>query len=418
MTSNEQQAGRTLDRRDVLAGASAAAVALAMPRIGRAQSRDVTIGGLLPLTGPSAGFGQVSWEGLQLACEMVNEKGGIAALGGAKLRAVVADTESKPEVAASQAEQLIRRNASVVIGCNQSAASIVASQVAERSSVPFVCAYDFDPTITARGFKYTFRCSPLVSNFASDIITFLRELGEKAGDPVRRVGFLSESSIGGQGANKLGAEAARKAGFEVVDVSTYNAGATQNFAPHIAKLKGLNAEAVIGHNRVSEGIAIVRTMKELGFNPKFIGGILGAPNTREFTEVLGDDANFIYATDAWSTTLNVEGLKDVADRTLKQFGKPMDPSHATMISNVAVIWDALERAKSSDPKALRNAIAATELTIGERGYFLLRGVKFTASGDNERAGSLMVMCKDKRAVAVWPAEVAHTQPVYPKPRWR
>jgi branched-chain amino acid transport system substrate-binding protein len=404
-------------RRQVLAGGGALTLGVAMPWVARAQAKDIVIGGVLPLTGPSAGFGQMTWEGIQLACDMANEKGGVQSMGGAKLTAIVGDTESKPEVAASQAEQLIGRGVSVLIGCNQSAASIVASQVAERSSVPFITAYDFDPTLSSRGFKYFFRASPLVTNFSHDIIAFLKELGDKSGDPVKKIGLLSESSIAGQSANKLANEAATKMGFEVVDVSTYAAGETQNFAPFITKLKSAGAEAVIGHNRVSEGIAIVRTMKELGYNPKFIGGILGAPNTREFMDAMGADADNIYSTDSWSPSLTIPGMKEVADRALARFGKAMDPSTATSFSNVAIIWAASEKAKSADPRLLRDAIAATELDIGERDFFLLRGVKFAANGENERAASLIGMCQNKQAVAVWPAEVATTAAVYPKPAW-
>lgn len=406
-----------LDRRQLLAAGGALAASTAMPYIARAQANEVMIGALLPLTGPSAGFGQVSWEGLRFACEMVNEAGGIKSMNGAKLTPVIGDTESKPEVAAAQAEQLIRRGARVLVGCNQSPATIVASQVAERQSIPFICAYDIDPSLTARGFKYLFRVTPLITNYAEDLMTFMKDLSVQKGQPITKVGLLSENSIAGQGANKLAAAAAEKLGLAVVDASTYTAGTTQNFAPYVTKLRSAGAEGVIGHNRISEGIAIIRTMMELKYNPKFIGGILGAPNTREFMEALGPNSDHIYSTDAWSLTLNIPGMQEVAERNVKQFGKPMDPSTATMFSDVAVITDALERAKTSDPKALRDAIAATELKIGERRFFMLRGVKFGPTGENERAGSLIGMCRDQKAVAVWPPEVAAFPASYPKPNW-
>src|SRR6185437_1576232 len=122
---------------------------IAKPAIVRAAS-DIMLGAALPLTGPSAEFGQTTWRALQFACKLMAEQGGVAAMGGAKILPSVADTQSKPEIAAAQTEQLIQRGASVLIGCNQSASTIVATQVAERSAVPFITAYDIDPTITAR----------------------------------------------------------------------------------------------------------------------------------------------------------------------------------------------------------------------------------------------------------------------------
>jgi len=50
----------------------------------------------------------------------------------------VADTESKPEVAGSQTEKVIQRGCMAITGTNQSAATIVATQIAEREGVPFV----------------------------------------------------------------------------------------------------------------------------------------------------------------------------------------------------------------------------------------------------------------------------------------
>lgn len=415
---NSKGPARGPRRRDVLAGSAAiAAASIGAPYVARAQAKEILIAGILPLTGPSAGFGQGSWNALQLAVEQVNAQGGVKSMGGALLKAQVADTESKPEIAASQAEQMIRRGAVTLIGCNQSAAAIVTSQVAERSSVPFVTAYDIDPAITARGFKYTFRVSPLVNNYADDILTYIKEIGEKKGKPAKKLAILSESSIVGQSANRFAIAAAKKLGFEVVDAATYDVGKTQNFAPYIAKYKGAGVEAIVGHNRVSDGVLIARTMKELSFNPMAIGGILGAPNTQEFVDNLGKDADYILATDSWAPTLDVPGMKELAAMFRQRFGKQMDVSTASIFSDIAVIWDALERAKTADPKALRDAIAATELKSGEKGFFLLKGVKFNAIGDNDRAGGLVSMVKDKTWIPVSPPEIAKGEAVYPKPAW-
>jgi branched-chain amino acid transport system substrate-binding protein len=404
-------------RRQVLQAGGALAASLAFPAIVRSQAKEVTIAGILPLTGPSAAFGQGSWNALQLACEAVNQKGGIKSLGGAQLRAAVADTESKPEVAASQTEQMIRRGASVLIGCNQSAAAIVASQVAERGSVPFMTAYDIDPAITARGFRYTFRLSPLVNSFANDLLAYVKQLGEKNGKPPRRVALLSEGSILGQSANKFATEAAQKLGLQIVDVATYDVGKTQNFTPYIAKYKGENVEVLVGHQRVGDAVLTVRTMKELGYNPAAYGGILGAQASGDYIQNLGKDADNTLSTDAWAPSLDIPGMKEVADLFQKRYGKPMDVSTAAIFSDVAVIVDSLERGKDSSPKALREHMAKTELKLGERGYFLLRGVKFNNIGDNDRASGLVSVIRNGTWVPVAPQEIAKGEASYPKPAW-
>jgi branched-chain amino acid transport system substrate-binding protein len=404
-------------RRRVIKGGAAVAASLGFPAIVRAQAKEVTLAGILPLTGPSAAFGQGSWNALQLACEVTNQRGGIKSMGGAQLRAAVADTESKPEVAASQTEQMIRRGASVLIGCNQSSAAIVASQVAERGNVPFMTAYDIDPAITARGFRYTFRLSPLVNSFANDLLSYIKTLGEKSGRPGRRVALLSEGSILGQSANKFATEAAGKLGFEIVDAATYDVGKTQNFTPYIAKYKGANVDVVVGHQRVGDAVLTVRTMKELSYNPLAYGGILGAQASGEYIQNLGKDADFSLSTDAWAPSLEIAGMKEVADLFQKRYSKPMDVSTAAIFSDVAVIVDALERGKDPAPKALREHIARAELKLGERGYFLLRGVKFNSIGDNDRASGLVSVIRNGTWVPVSPPEIAKGEATYPKPAW-
>ncbi len=408
--------GVPIARRQVLAGGAAVAATIGFPAIVRAAS-DVMVGGALPLTGPSAEFGQTTWRALQFACTLMSEQGGVKAMGGAKLKPVVADTQSKPEIAAAQTEQLIQRGASVLIGCNQSAATIVATQVAERSSVPFLTAYDIDPTITARGFKYTFRCSPLTTNYATDLLACIKEISEKHGKTAKRLGILSENSLTGQGATKYATEAAQTLGYDLADVSSYESGRTQSFAPYITKLKGKGVEVLVGHNRVADGVLIVRTAKELGFNPLAMGGILGAPGTQEYVDLLHEDAENVLATDNWAIDLPIPGMRAAAERFAKEVGTKMDASTAVMTADVAVIWDALERCKSSDPKVLRDAMATTDLKSGERNFFLVGGVKFTPAGDNSRASSLITQVQKGIHVPIWPASIAMAAAIYPKPDW-
>jgi branched-chain amino acid transport system substrate-binding protein len=414
--SRERTSPAGLRRRDVLASGAVLVAGLGLPAIVRAAD-EIAVSAVLPLTGPSAQFGQTSWDSMQLAAELMNEAGGVKSMGGARLKLSIFDTETKPEIAVTQTEQAIQRGASVIMGCNQSAATIVASQVAERNEVPFLTAYDIDPTITARGFKFVFRCSSLTANYSSDILACAKEMREKGTAGATRLGLLSENSVTGQGVNKALIEAAKKFGFEVVNVASYDVGTTQNFAPFIAKMKSDKVEVLIGHNRVSDGIQITRTAKELAFNPAIMGGVLGAPNTREYHETLGRDAENVMGTDSFALSLNVPGLKEVAERVRTQLKRTMDVGVASVVANVGVIWDALERAKSGDRKVLRDAIASTDLKAGERNYFMLRGAKFGPTGDNERAVSIITQIIDGVPVPVWPTEFAQTRAVFPKPGW-
>jgi branched-chain amino acid transport system substrate-binding protein len=403
-------------RREVLLAGAAAAASLGMPSIVRA-AEEILVVCVIPLTGPSAQFGQMSWNSAQLAAELMNAAGGVKSMGGAKIAVAVLDTETKPEIAVTQVEAAIQRGAAAIIGCNQSAATIVASQVAERNEVPFLTAYDIDPTITARGFKYVFRITPLTGNYSTDLLTTAKDLLDKKGGTAKRLGILSENSVTGQGVNKALTAAAQKLGLEIVHTEIYDVGSTQNFASFITKMKSDHVDILVGHNRVSDGIQINRAAKELGYNPSFMGGVLGATNTRDYIETLGKDAENIFGTDSFSSSLNVPGLAAVVERVRDKSNRIMDVGVAAVMADIAVIWDALERSKSAKGKDLRDAIAATDLKSGDRNFFLLRGVKFNDKGDNERAVSIITQIQGGGFVPVWPTEFAKAPAVYPKPDW-
>ena len=155
-----------------------------------ARGADAKVAGLLALTGTNAAWGQKTANAFQLAWEIINQRGGVKALGGAKVAYTMADTESRPEVAGSQMERLLQGGHAAVIGCNQSAASVVVSQIGERARVPFITPTDVDPLITGRGFKYSFRLPPLIDAYAKDLLGFAAEMGKATGSPARKLAVL------------------------------------------------------------------------------------------------------------------------------------------------------------------------------------------------------------------------------------
>ena len=412
-----KMARRHLSRRNVtrLGVAASAATFLAnRPGFG---GDEVRLGAIVALTGPNSAWGQRTWRGFQLACDMVNKSGGLRSLGGARIRSLVGDTESRPEIAASETEKLIRQGVSAIIGTNQSAATIVATQIAERSRVPFITSTDVDPLITGRGFKYVFRTLPLIGSYADDLLGHVRRIAQAAGDNPTRLAILSENSIVGQSSVKAGREVAKRYGFELVEVATYDAAQMQNFASYIAKYKGANIEVLVGHNKPNDAILITRTMKELNFNPKAYGGMLGGHISSEYVNSLGADANNVLCSTSWSGNLKIAGLPEIAEAYHQRYDEAMDSTAAAGVSSLSVLWDALERAGKSDGPSLREAIAATDITTGDRMFLQLRGAKFDERGENVKAGGLIYQIENQHFIIVAPEQYAEAKTVYPKPNW-
>src|SRR5271157_3117963 len=87
-----------------------------------AGEKEIKIGNILPLSGPSASVGIQNQKAIELATEMINKAGGIKSLGGAKLVNIFTDSKGDPTVGVSAAEQLINSDrVSLISGCWNSA---------------------------------------------------------------------------------------------------------------------------------------------------------------------------------------------------------------------------------------------------------------------------------------------------------
>ena len=123
----------TISRRNVLLGATASAALL--PMAARAQTSEVVIGVIYPLSGASAQIGVDAQKAFETAAEIINKNfdydlplargEGLPGLGGAKVRLVFADHQADPQKGRAEAERLItQEKVCAVIGTYQSAVAV------------------------------------------------------------------------------------------------------------------------------------------------------------------------------------------------------------------------------------------------------------------------------------------------------
>ena len=89
-----------------LGAAAAAAGVLHAPAVLRAQGAPVKVGVLHPVSGALSYSGQQGRLGAAMAIEEINAAGGIKALGGAKIEAVLGDAQSTPEGGNAEVEKM------------------------------------------------------------------------------------------------------------------------------------------------------------------------------------------------------------------------------------------------------------------------------------------------------------------------
>jgi len=383
-----------------------------------ADTKEILVGGLLPFTGTNAAWGTRQDNGIRLMINKINREGGIKSLGGAKLKYVTADTESKPEIAQSQAEKLAAQGVKVVLGCNQSSSVITATQVLERKKIPLINANDFDPLITSRGFKYIFRTVPIMRDIANMLLIYAQEMNKEHKTNFRNVGILCEDSVTGDGAAKALAQYTKKIGYNLTDMVLYDATTTKDFTPVLSGFKAKGVDLFVGHNKPADSIQIVRNAKEVGFNPALLGGISGGWIAPEFPVNLGSLTENIIVSAQEDPGDTVGKFKEIKDEYFKLYKEEITSTAIQGVTAMWVLYTSLERAASTDTTAIAISIRKTDIKYGEGYYFQQFGCKFDENGDNLRAGASISQFKGGVRTVVFPDNSGKTKSIWPKPKFQ
>jgi branched-chain amino acid transport system substrate-binding protein len=257
-----------------------ACVALIAGAASAKAQQEVKIGALYPLSGPTAQIGIDAVAAIRTAVEIVNEGAdlpltlaknkGLPGVGGAKVTIIVVDHQGKPEVGQSEAERLItQEKVHAVFGAYFSSVTAASSQAAERAGIPFVNADATQPALTQRGLKYFFRTTPTDETFSELMFDFLKDFGAKSSQKFQSVSIFHEDTAYGTDSAKVQERLAKERGLRVLEKIAYKA-QTTSLTAEVQRLKAANADVLMPSSYTSDTFLLLRTAKDLDYNPKLI----------------------------------------------------------------------------------------------------------------------------------------------------
>ncbi len=388
-----------------------------------AGAKEIKIGNILPLSGPSASVGLQNQWAIELATEKINKAGGIKALGGAKLVNIFTDSKGDPNVGATAAEQLINTDKVVLIsGAWNSAVTKPSTQVAERYGIPYVVPVSVNDAITERGFKYTFRLAAKDSWWARDQFRFLDDMKKATKTELKTIAFVYENGDWGSGMKEQWTKLATQFGYQIVLDEPYPSTAS-DLTPVVMKIKAAKPDVLLLTSNAADAILLTNTMATYKVKAKAIIGSGGGHADPSFRQTTGKNCENMFDVVEWETDLNRPQIPAL-NKEFKALHKfDLAGESVDAFSSVYVIADALERAKSTDPKKLRDALAATNLCVGsgKLGIDILSYdcVTFDQTGQNKNAGIVMVQFRDVNGtmerVTVWPVARKGIKPIFPMP---
>jgi branched-chain amino acid transport system substrate-binding protein len=405
------------------------AVLLATFAAARAQAAEtVKIGILWPLTGNAAAAGQASKAAAEVAADIVNNAhpemaglplaaaAGLPNLGGAKLELVFADHQGNPSVAQSQALRLITQDkVHVLFGAYQSSCTFTATQVAERYGIPFVVGDSAALNITGRGFKWTFRVTPIASDYADTYMRFFADM-RKAGHPVKSIAIVNENTDYGTSVADTVEAAAGKNGIPVAARIPYSANAA-DVSAQVLTLKDKQPEVVIFISYTSDSILYLKTLKALDYLPPMIIGDDTGFSDPSFIPAVGNLAQGALNRSAWDIGKPNSATWHINEMYKAKTGRDLDDTSGRNMQGFLAMAEAINRAGSTDPAKIQAALQATDLKPEQlmMGY---RGVKYDETGQNILAATYIIQLKGKDYVLVWPDQAAAAKLDWPMKGWR
>lgn len=389
------------------------ALLLAAPLVGAPPTRaadDVKIALVVPLSGRWARQGQLKKMGADMAIEEINNQGGIKALGGAKIVLREADAGDSVEKAVSAAQRVLtREKISAGIGSWLSSFTLGVTEVAERLQVPWL-SLSYADNITERGFRYTFQTSPVSSAQAEQALDLVVELGKRNNHPIKKVALVGDNTAATVFFFKpLRDKLLQAKGIELVVDEVWTpplADATSI----VQKLRTAQPDLVFyGATNFPDSVQVLQKVREFGVKTH-IQGVGAWLVTPEYVKTVGKD--LLDNVQTVVAAHPMKGQEQLVKKFVQRTGEPfMTQDPLCTYAHVWLIKEAIEQAKSADPKAIRDALAKIDLSTGPAAASLYPGrIRFDERGRRIGAVPIIVQWQNGEPFTVVPANVA-TRPI-------
>ena len=373
-------------------------------------AEDVKIALVAPLSGRWARQGQLKKMGAEMAIEEINSQGGIKALGGAKIVLREGDAGDSVEKAVSAAQRLLtREKISAGIGSWLSSFTLGVTEVAERLQVPWL-SLSYADSITERGFKYTFQTSPVSSIQAEQALELVTDVARRNNRPIKKAAIVGDNTAATVFFFKpLREKLLAAKGIELVVDEVWTPPLADATAI-VQKLRTTQPDIMFyGGTNFPDSIQVLQKIKEFSVKTP-IQGVGAWLVTPEYVKTVGKELLDNIQTVVAAHPL--KGQEDLVKKFVQRTGEPfMTQDPLCTYAHVWLIKEAIEQAKSADPKAIRDALAKIDLSSGPAtSAFYPARVKFDERGRRVGAAPLIVQWQGGEPFTVVPAAVA-TRPL-------
>jgi len=312
----------------------------------------VKIGHVGPVSGAIAHLGKDNENGARLAIEELNAKG--VRIGGqtVKFELIAEDDAADPKQGTAAAQKLVDSKVNGVIGHLNSGTTIPASKIYNDAGIPQISPSATNPKYTRNGYKTAFRV-------VADDVHLGGTLGRYAVNNLKgkSIAVIDDRTAYGQGVAEEFKKAVTAAKGKLVG-HEFTTDKASDFMAILTKLKAQNPDVIFFGGMDAVAGPMLRQMKSLGINAKFMGG--DGICTSELAKLAGDamaDGQVVCAEAGGVEGQQKKGMEDFNAKFKKRFNADVQVYAPYVYDAVNVMVDAMVRANSADPAKYLPALA-------------------------------------------------------------
>jgi branched-chain amino acid transport system substrate-binding protein len=382
-----------------------------------AEDDTIVLGAAVSITGKYSTNGQNTKDGYDLAVKVINDKGGVKVGDKAyKLKVIYYDDESTPARAAQLTERLIDQDrVQFMLGPYGSGLTKAVAPITEKFKVPMVEANGAARELFTQGYKYLFAVLSTSDYYLRDAVKLAAEKAEAAGeDPSEvTVAIAVENDPFSLDVRDGVIEDAEKYGMQVV-IDDKLPPELNDMSATLTKVKALKPDVLVVSAHEKGPPLAIRQMQEMIVDVPMLA--LTHCDSARVAEQMGEAAEYALCASQWDASLSYEdeyfgSASDYAKLFQETYDYPAPYQAAESSAGVLVFADALQRAGSLEPAAVRDALAATDIMT------FYGPVKFDETGKNTAKPMVLYQIQDGQYKVVAPAEWASAELIHPMPAW-
>ncbi|WP_420475880.1 branched-chain amino acid ABC transporter substrate-binding protein [Noviherbaspirillum sp. ST9] len=324
----------------------AGAIAFAFAGAASAQEQVVKIGHVGPISGAIAHLGKDNENGARMAIDELNAKG--VTIGGKKVKfeLLAEDDGADPKQGTAAAQKLVDAKVNGVIGHLNSGTTIPASKIYHDAGIPQISPSATNPKYTQQGFKSAFRVVANDGQLGGTLGRYAVQINK-----AKRIAVIDDRTAYGQGVAEefIKGVKSKGGGAEIVAQQYTNDKAT-DFNAILTAIKAKNPDTVFFGGMDAVAGPMLRQMKALGINAKFMGG--DGICSEQLAKLAGDsmgDGQVVCAEAGGVEEAQKKGMEDFRAAFKKKFNTDVQIYAPYVYDAVMVMVEAMKKANSAEP---------------------------------------------------------------------